>query len=40
MNLVPALRKNDGVAGFYDMVSKSFLTDVNSKPFGYKPKEF
>jgi hypothetical protein len=40
MHLIPALRKSDNVAGFYDMVNRSFLTDDNLKPFGYKPKEF
>ena len=38
LNLIPALRKSDGVPGMWDAVSKQFLTNAGSGTFGYRIK--
>lgn len=37
-DLIPALRKADGVAGMWDTVSKQFFTNAGSGTFGYRIK--
>lgn len=37
-NLIPALRKSDGVAGMWDTVSKRFFANAGKGTFGYRIK--
>lgn len=37
-NLIPALRKSDGVAGMWDTVRKQFFTNAGTGVFGYRVK--